>query len=72
MLQHIRGARSLYKPAMKAHKPAQVQEEAKCAAKRKIDAEIKDLEAKKYKLAKEAANAVLSIENEIKDLKKLK
>ena len=74
MLQHVRGVRSRYEQAMEAHKAAQAEEETKCAAKRKIDAEIKDLEAKKYKLAKEAANAVLStgIENEIKDLKKLK
>ena len=68
---------------MKAHKSAQAEEETKCAAKRKIDAKIKDLErkeikekqkiqAEKCKLAKEAVNAVLSIENEIKDLKKLK
>ena len=48
-----------------------VEDDAKSALKRKISAEIKDLEAKNLKLAKDAASAVLCLQHEIKELKKL-
>jgi hypothetical protein len=71
MLQYVRCARSRYDEAMKASKAAKVEDDAKTVTKRKISAEIKALEAKRTKLAKEAASAVVDIEHEIKELKKL-
>ena len=56
---------------MKASRAAKTKDDAVSASKRKISAEIKELEAKKSKLAKDAASAVLSLEHEIKELKKL-
>ena len=69
MLQYVRGARSQYEEASKATK---AKDDAKSALKRKISSEIKDLETKKAKLTKAATSAVLSLEHEIKVLKKLK
>lgn len=60
MLQYVHGARSRYEEAITASKAA-----------RERATEIKDLEAKKAKLAGDATSAVLSLELEIKELKKL-
>jgi len=72
MMQYVRGARSRYDYAMKASKAAKAKaaDDAKKASKRKISAEIKHLEAKKANLAKDAANAMLGLDQEIKELKK--
>ena len=71
MMQYVRGARSRYDDAMKASKAAKAADDAKKASKRKISAEIKHLEAKKANLAKDASNAMLRLDQEIKELKKL-
>ena len=71
MMQYVRGARSRYDDAMKASKAAQAADDAKTASKKKISAEIKNLQAKKAKLAKDAASAVLGLDQEIKELRKL-
>ena len=71
MMQYVRGARSRYDDTMKACKAAKAADDAKTASKRKIATEIKNLEAKKAKLAKDAASAVLGLDQEIKELRKL-
>ena len=71
MLQYIHGARSRYEEAIKASKATKAEDDAKSASKRKISAEIKDLIMNKTKLAKDVASAVLSLEHETKELKKL-
>jgi hypothetical protein len=71
MLQYVRGARSKYEQALQDFKAAQVADTAEAARKRKISTEIKHLQTKKANVAKEAASVVKSIENEIKELKKL-
>ena len=70
MLQYVRGARSRYEQALQDAKAAEVADIAESARKRKIATEIKHLQAKKTKLANEAASAVKSIDEEIKELKK--
>ena len=71
MMQYVRGARSRYDDTMKACKAAKAADDANTASKRKIATEIKNLEAKKAKLAKDAASAVLGLDQEIKELRKL-
>ena len=66
MLQYVRGARSRYEQELQNVRAAQATDIAASAKKRKIMTEIKHLEMKKAKMAKEAATAVKSIENEIK------
>ena len=71
LLQHIRGAISRYEEAIRARKAAKAEGDARSTAKRKIVDEIKQLEIKKAKLAKDAASAVSGIEDEINELRKL-
>jgi hypothetical protein len=71
MMQYVRGARSQYDDSMKASKAEKAADDAKTASKRKMSAEIKNLETKKAKLAKDAASAVLGLDQEIKELRKL-
>lgn len=70
-VQNVRGDRSHYDDAIKASKGANATDDAKTASKRMISPEIKNLEAKKAKLAKDAASAVLGLDQEIKELRKL-
>ena len=50
-------------------KASKAEDDAKSTAKRKIFGEIKQLEIKKAKLAKDAASAVSGIEDDINELR---